>query len=66
MRLLKLPDNDKEAKKLRSKRLSEGLKDIKKMLYYQNFLYIYKVIHFEMINKCHDNLFAGYFGIEKT
>ena len=35
IRLSELQDNNKEAKKLNSKRLPKGLKDIKKVFYYQ-------------------------------
>ena len=66
MRLLKLQDNDKRAKKLRSKALPEDCKNIKQVLYYQDLPYIPKVIHLELISRYHNNSLAGYFGIEKT
>ena len=40
--------------------------DIKDVLYYQSFLYVLKVIYFELIIKYHNNLLIDYFGIEKT
>ncbi len=66
MRLPKLQDDDKEAMKLRSEGLPEGWKDIKQVLHYQGLSYVPKVICSELINRHHDNLLAGYFGIEKT
>ncbi len=65
MRLLELQDDDKEAKKLKSEELPKSCKDINKVLHYQSFLNIPKVICLELINRHHDNLFVGHFGIEK-
>ena len=65
MKFLEPKDDDKEIKKLRSKRLSEGKKDIKEVLHYQGFLYILKIICLELISRYHNNTFAGYFGIKK-
>ena len=45
MRLLKLEDNYKKVKKLKSKKLLEGWKDIEEVFHYQSLLYILKVIH---------------------
>ena len=66
MRLPKLQDNDKKAKKLRSEKLPEGWKDIEGVFYYQGFLYILKVICSKLINRYYDNPFVGHFGIKKT
>ena len=66
MRLPELQDNDKEAKKLRSKGLQENWENIKQVLYYQAFPYASKVICSELINRHHGNLIADHFGIEKT
>ncbi len=55
MRLLKLQDNDKKAKKLKVKRLTEGWKNIKKILYYQELQYFFKIICFELINRYYNN-----------
>lgn len=66
MRLLKLQNNDKKARKLRSEKLSEDWKDTEKVIYYQSLLYISKVICFKLINKYYDNPLIGYFRIEKT
>ncbi len=66
MSLLDLQDDNREAIKLRSERLSEGWEDIKQVLHYQGLLYIPKVIRLELISMYHDDPLAGHFGIEKT
>lgn len=66
MRLPELWDDDKEAKKLRVDNLSKDWKNIKKVFYYQNLLYILKIIHTELINWYYDNQLTRYFGIKKT
>ncbi len=66
IRLLKLQDNNKNAKKLRLKGLSESWEDIEQILYYQDLPYVPKVIRSELISRHHDNLFVVYFNIEKT
>lgn len=65
-RLSKLQKNNKKARKLRSKKLPENLKDIKEVLYYQGFFYIPKIIYSELISRHHDNPLVGNFEIEKT
>lgn len=62
----KLQDNGKKARKLFSEGLLEGWEDIKEVLYYQGLSYISKVIHSELLSRHYDNLFAGYFSMEKT
>ena len=57
IRLPKLQNNNKEAKKLRSEKLSKGWEDIKKLLYYQGLPYIPNVICLELISKHYNNLF---------
>lgn len=66
MKLLKLEDNDKEAKKLRLKRLLEGWENIEEVLYYQSLPYFSEVIRLEVISRYHDNPLAGHFGIKNT
>ncbi len=66
MRLPKFQDDDKEAKKLRSKGLSEGWEDFKEVLHYQGLSYILKVIYSKLISKHHDDPRVGNFYIEKT
>ncbi len=66
MRLPQLQDDDKEAMKLRSKRLPEGWEDIKQVLHYQGLPYVPKVIRSELISRHHDDPLVGHFGIEKT
>ena len=65
MRLPKLKNNDKEAKKLRSEGLPKDWEDIEQVLYFQGFPYVPKVICSELISRHHDNLLASHFGIEK-
>ncbi len=65
MRLSKLQDDDKKARKLCLEKLLESLKKIKEMLYYQGFPYVSKVIHFELINKHHKKPLVGHFEIKK-
>ena len=66
MRFPELQDDDKKAKKLRSKRLLEDWENIKQVLYYPSILYIPKNIRSELISRHHNNLFTGHFGIKKT
>ncbi len=66
MRLPELQDYNKEAMKLRSEGLPEGLEDIEQMLHYQGLPYVPKVIRSELISRHHDDPLAGHFGIEKT
>ncbi len=66
MRIPELQDDDKEAKKLRSERMSEDWENIEGEFYYQNLLYIPKVIRLELISRYHNDPFAGHFSIEKT
>ena len=66
IRLPKLQENDKETKKLTSKRLPKGWKDFKEVLYYQGFPYVLKVICTKLINKHYDDPLTGYFDIKKT
>lgn len=66
MRRPELQNDDKEPKKLRSKRLLEGWEDIEEVLHYQDLPYILKVIHSELINRHHNDPLVSHFGIEKT
>ncbi len=66
MRLPELQDDDKEAKKLRSKGLPEGWDDIEEVLNYQGLSYVSKVIRSKLISRHHNNPLVGHFGIEKT
>ncbi len=66
MRLPGLQDDEKEAMKLSSERLSEGWEDIERVLYYQGLPYVLKVICSELISRHHNNPLAGHFGIKKT
>ena len=66
MRLSELQDNDKQAKKLKSKRLLEGWEDIKQVLHYQGPPYVPKIIRSELISRHQNDSLADHFGIEKT
>lgn len=61
----KLQDDDKEAKNLRFKKLSEGWENIKKVLYYQGLPYVLKIIRSELISKYYNDLLISHFNIEK-
>ena len=67
MKLFELQDDDKKTKKLRSEQvLPKGWEEIEQVLYYQGLPYIPKIIRSQLINRHHDDLFAGYFGIKKS
>lgn len=66
IRLTKLQDNNKKARKLRSKKLSQGWEDIEEILHYQSFPYVLKIIYSELINKYYNNPLVSHFGIKKT
>ncbi len=65
IRLLKLQDDDKQAKNLKSEGLPEGWEDIKELLHYQSLPSVPKIIRSELISRHHDNPFTDHFGIEK-
>lgn len=46
--------------------MKKGKKDINKVMYFQNLLYIFEIIHIKLINRHQDFLLASYFGIKKT
>ena len=66
IRLFELQDDNKKAKKIRSKGLLEDWKDIEQVFHFLGLLYVSKVIHSELINRHHNNPLAGHFNIEKT
>ncbi len=66
MWLSKLQDNNKEAQKLRSDGLLEGLEVIEEVLHYQGLPYVPKVISLELINRHHNDFLENYIGIKKT
>ncbi len=66
MSLPELWDYDKEVMKLRSEALLKGWEDIEQGFYYQDLLYVPKIICLELISRHHDNSLAGHFGIETT
>ena len=65
IRLSELQDNDKKIKKLRSEKLLEDWKNIKKIFYYQDLHYILKIIYSKQISRHHNNLLVTHFRIEK-
>ena len=66
LRLHKLQAEDEHTCKLRAEQLVKDWQDIDGVLYHQGFLYVLKIIQTELISRHHDDLLAGYFGIEKT
>ncbi len=66
IRSFELPDDNKKAKKVRLKGLSKGWKNIEEVFHYQGLFYVPKVIRLELINRHHNNLLVGHFGIKKT
>ena len=65
MKFSKLEDNNKKARKLRFEKLLKDWKDIKEVFYYQEFLYVSKVICLELINRHYNNLLVDHFEIKK-
>ncbi len=66
IRLLKLQDDDKKAKKLSLEGLPEGLENIEQMFHYQNLPYVSKIIRAKLISRQQDNPCISHFGIGKT
>lgn len=66
MRLSELQDNDKEVRKLIVKRSPKGQEDIKKIFYYQGFLYIPKIICSMLIKNHHEDRLVDCYGLKKT
>lgn len=66
IKLLKLYDDDKKAKKLRLKELLKSWKDAKWVFYYQGLPYILKVICLKLINRHYEDPLTCHFDIEKT
>ena len=66
IKLLELQNDDKEAKKLRSKELPESWEDIERVFHYQSLPYIPKIICSELISIHHNNPLVSHFSIEKT
>ena len=64
--LLELQDKDKHACKLRAEQLvKNNWQDINNVLYHQGLFYVPEIIQTKLINRHHNNLLVGYFGIEK-
>ena len=56
---------DCQARKIRVEKLSQNWQDSNRILHHQNLPYIFKIIKIEQISRHHDNLPAGYLGIER-
>lgn len=65
IRLSELCNEDKKAKKLKTKGLPESWENFDKILHYQNLFYIPKVIHSEFISNYHNNPLIDHFGNKK-
>ena len=65
IKLLKLQNDDKKTKKLRSKELPEGWENIKEVFHYQGLLYGPKIIYSKLISRHHNNVLASHFRIKK-
>lgn len=67
MQLSKLQDNNKEAKALKSDIAGflKNLKDDKRVLQYEGFLYVSEIIYSKLINHYYKFLLIGYFEIDK-
>ena len=65
LRLVELQESDKEAQKIGIKGLN-GYEKLNGILYQQGLLVILEVIWTKIICRHHDDLLAGYFGIDKT
>lgn len=66
IRHLELWDDNKEAKKIKSKEVPEGWKNIKDIIHYQGLPYMPKVLCLELISRYYDNYLIGHFEMEKT
>lgn len=66
LKLFELQNNNIKIKNIRVEGLSKDQKDIKKVFYYQDLLYILKIIFFKLINKYHNDLLMDHFKIKKT
>ena len=68
LRLQELQDEDEQVRKLRAdQQLSQqGWDDIDGVLHHQSLSYVPEIIRTELINRHHDDLLVGHFGIKKT
>ena len=65
LRLAKLQESDKEARKVRAEG-RDGYKEIDEVLHHQGLPFVPEIIWTELISRHHDNLLAGHFDINKT
>ena len=66
LRLVELQTEDGQARKIRAEKLGRNWEDSDGILHHQGLPYIFKIIRTELISRHHNDLLAGYFGIEKT
>ena len=67
LQLSNLQKKNEETKRLRgSAGLLENRKDVEEVLQYQRLPYVPEIIRSEVISRHHNDLLAGYFGIDKT
>ena len=65
LRLQKLQNKDKHARKLRVRQLVKDKQDIDDVLHYQGLPYVPEIIQTELISRHHDDPLVGHFGIKK-
>ena len=65
LRLAELQKSDNDIQKIRAKGLDK-YKNINKMLYYQELLFIPEIIWSKLISQHYNNLLIGHFDIDKT
>ena len=65
LKLQELQEENVQAQKIRAEKC-EKWEDSKGVLYHQGLLYVSELIRTKLISRHHDDLLAGYFGIEKT
>ena len=65
LRLAELQESDEEARRIRAEGLNR-YEELDGVLYHQGLPFVPEAIRTEIISRHHDDLLAGYFGIDKT
>ena len=65
LRLVELQESNKEAQRIRAEGLN-GYKELDRVMYHQELLFVPKAIWTEIISQHHNNLLVGHFSINKT
>ena len=65
LRLQELQESNSKTQELRQYK-ANNYEKIDEILHYQGLSFVPKAIQMELINRHHNNLLAGHFGIEKT